>query len=245
MSTRGKPRLGLLAALGSVVLVVLGTVSAVSTGATAIEPRSRVTRALQSSPTIVVTAVTPWVAPDGNFRVELRVDGPLPADATISSLVHQRLRSTSKTSLRASLDSVLANGDVGDALQSPITQPITALGDPAVGIVVDLPVRSSRNGDAGRGRVVRRADAALTLRCLRRRQSGRSESAHDHARARDHRARRPVCARRRAFEFRYRCKKIPHPLRKRCAMSAPAGFARRSCLSVRVRSCSSAAARGC
>lgn len=136
-------------ALSSFVVVVLLFATGGADAAISV-PTGSIARERQSSPSIVVTAVTPWVQPDGNFRVELRVDGQLPPDATVSSLVHQRLRPTSRTSLRATLDAVLADGDVGDALQSPVTQPISALGDPAVGIVVDLPVRSSRNGDAAR-----------------------------------------------------------------------------------------------
>lgn len=138
----------MFAALSSLLVVLLLATGAAD--ATISVPTGGIARERQSSPNIVVTAVTPWVQPDGNFRVELHVDGQLPSDATISSLVHQRIRPTSRTSLRAALDAVLANDSVGDALQSPISQPIATLGDPAVGIVVDLPVRSSRNGDDGR-----------------------------------------------------------------------------------------------
>lgn len=99
---------------------------------------------------IVVTSVSPWVDPDGDFRVELRVEGDLPADATLTTEVHQRLRATSRTTLRAALDEVLDGGDPGSPMQAPRTQPIAPLGDPSVGIVVDTPIRSGRSGGSDR-----------------------------------------------------------------------------------------------
>lgn len=127
-----------------------GTEASAGAGATTDQAARVAGRRQVGAPTIVVTAVSPWVQPDGNFRVELRIEGPVPADATISSLVHQRIRPTATRSTRSLLDTTLAGDTLGAPLQSPVTQAIASLGDPAVGIVVDLPIRSSRNSDAGR-----------------------------------------------------------------------------------------------
>lgn len=93
---------------------------------------------------IDVTAVSPWVPADGDFRVEMRVTGSVPADASVRTSIHQRLRARGRASLRDVLDDVLDGGDLPNLLQTPTTRPIAELGDPTVGIVIDVPVRSTR-----------------------------------------------------------------------------------------------------
>lgn len=132
------------ALLAAVTLALVGTGPAVPTADAATRP------AQVPANSIVVTSVSPWVDPDGDFRVELRVEGDLPADATITTEVHQRLRATSRTPLRTLLSEVIQGGDPGAPMQAPRTQPIAPLGDPSVGIVLDTPIRSGRSGGSDR-----------------------------------------------------------------------------------------------
>jgi len=99
---------------------------------------------------IVVTAVTPWVEPDGDFRIGMRVDGPLPADAVLTTQIHQRLRASRTTTLRGALERVIASDDAGPPLQSPRDRTVASLGDAATGVVVDIPIRGTRSGDSER-----------------------------------------------------------------------------------------------
>ncbi len=99
---------------------------------------------------IVVTAVTPWVEPDGDFRVGMRVDGPLPPDAVLTTQIHQRLQATRATTLRGAVEQVIATDQAGPPLQSPRDRTVASLGDPAIGIVVDIPIRGVRSGDPER-----------------------------------------------------------------------------------------------
>lgn len=94
---------------------------------------------------IDVTGVSPWVGSDGDFRVELRVTGTVPTDAVVRTSIHQRLRPRARGTLRDSLDAVLDGAAVPAVIQAPTTRPLAELGDPLVGVVIDIPVRSSRS----------------------------------------------------------------------------------------------------
>jgi hypothetical protein len=102
------------------------------------------------APSIRITSATPWVEPDGDFRVELRVDGPVPPDAELRAVVHQRLRASRSTSLREAVERAVAGERLPGRMQTPPSRPLSELGDPAVGVVLDLPVRSDRSGDPER-----------------------------------------------------------------------------------------------
>ena len=106
--------------------------------------------ARQDTPTIRVTSVTPWVEPDGDFRVELRIEGAVPPDAVIRTAVHQRLRASRSDSLRDVVADAVAGEDLPGMMQSPASRPLAELGDPAVGVVVDIPIRSGRSGSSDR-----------------------------------------------------------------------------------------------
>lgn len=99
---------------------------------------------------IEVTQVSPWVDPDGEFRVELRVVGDVPPEAQLRIAIHQRIRAGSRTTLRSELDRAIAEDDLPGHLQTPTTRPLAELGDPSVGVVVEIPVRSSGSGSSDR-----------------------------------------------------------------------------------------------
>ncbi|UDY34359.1 DUF6049 family protein [Dermatobacter hominis] len=99
---------------------------------------------------IRVTSATPWVQADGDFRVELRVEGPLPPDAVVRTAVHQRLRASGSSSLRDAVDRAIAGEELPGMMQSPQSRPLAELGDPTVGVVLDVPIRSSRSGTSDR-----------------------------------------------------------------------------------------------
>jgi hypothetical protein len=99
---------------------------------------------------IRVTSASPWVAADGDFRVELRVQGSVPPDAVVRTAVHQRLRASGSSSLRDAVDRAIAGDDLPGMMQSPQSRPLAELGDPTVGVVVDIPVRSGRSGASDR-----------------------------------------------------------------------------------------------
>lgn len=104
----------------------------------------------EGTTSLVVTAVSPWVEPDGELRVDLHVDGPVPPDTTIATMVHQRLRPRSGTSLRDAVAEAARGGGLGSAVRPPTVTAVSQLGDPAVGLVVAVPVRSSRSGGSDR-----------------------------------------------------------------------------------------------
>lgn len=99
---------------------------------------------------LVVTAVSPWVEPDGELRVDLRTTGPVPPDAAITTTVHQRLRASRDESLRAAVAEAIRGGELPAPMRQPTTIPVAQLGDPAVGVVAAVPVRSTRSGGADR-----------------------------------------------------------------------------------------------
>ena len=115
-----------------------GPAAAPSTpGATAQQPAT-------GAPPLVVTSVSPWVEADGDFQVRFAPTAAVPLDASFSYTVHQRIRPQGRDSLRTSLDRVLAGGDLPGVLQSPVEAPVITLGNPATGLVLDVPVRTSR-----------------------------------------------------------------------------------------------------
>lgn len=123
-----------VAALAWAALLAVAPLRADPVGAAPAQPSS-----------IDVTSVSPWVPADGDFRVEMRVTGDVPADAVVRTSIHQRLRPSNRSSLREVLDGVFDGDTPPNLLQSPTVRPLAELGDPRVGVVLDLPVRSTRS----------------------------------------------------------------------------------------------------
>ena len=90
--------------------------------------------------------MSPWVEPEGDFQVRFAPTAAVPLDAVFSYTVHQRLRSQGTASLRDAVDDVLDDGPLPGVLQAPVSSPVVALGNPTQGLVLDVPVRTSRNG---------------------------------------------------------------------------------------------------
>jgi len=99
---------------------------------------------------IEVTKVTPWVQPDGDFEVEMRVTGAVPDGAQLRTDIHQRIRAGSRTTLRREVERAMNDDALPGHLQTPSTRPLAELGDPAVGVVVSIPVRSNSSGSSDR-----------------------------------------------------------------------------------------------
>ncbi|MFM7068232.1 MAG: DUF6049 family protein, partial [Actinomycetes bacterium] len=93
-----------------------------------------------------ISAVSPWVQPDGVFQVRFTLAASVPLDAEITWTVHQRLTGGRVTTLRQRVDRALDGGPLGRVLRAPTTQAIGELGDAATGLSIDIPIRSSRNG---------------------------------------------------------------------------------------------------
>lgn len=91
-----------------------------------------------------ITAVSPWVDPNGVFQVRFTPAPGVPLDAKVTWTVHQRLVGTRSASLRQQVDKALDAGASGRVLQAPETRPLSELGDPAAGLAIDIPLRSSR-----------------------------------------------------------------------------------------------------
>jgi len=96
-----------------------------------------------------ITAVSPWVEPTGVFQVRFTPAPGVPVDAKVSWTVHQRLVPTRSATLRQQVDRALDRGASGRVLQAPTTRTLTELGDPAAGLAIDIPVRSSRSTPDG------------------------------------------------------------------------------------------------
>lgn len=92
-----------------------------------------------------VAAVSPWVAPDGVFQVRFAPSTRVPPGASLQWSVHQRLRGGDDP-LRDAVDEVMDGGSPGPVLRPTEEVPVADLGDPAQGIVLDVPVRSTRDG---------------------------------------------------------------------------------------------------
>lgn len=99
-----------------------------------------------TGPPLQVAAVSPWVAPDGMFQVRFAPSTDVPEGASLQWSVHQRLRSGDDESLRDAVDSVMDGGSPGPVLRPTEEVPVVDLGDPTQGIVLEVPIRSARDG---------------------------------------------------------------------------------------------------
>ena len=110
------------------------------------------TAGAQDDPTpepIEVTAVSPWVEPTGTFRVTIALAPTVPVDATLSYTVHQRLRASSRQTLRAAVDAVADGAASGPNLRNRVSTPVAGLAAAPGGIALDIPLRDEQGGGSG------------------------------------------------------------------------------------------------
>lgn len=134
-------------ARAAATVVTALVVTALVLGAAA-APASSAPRQDRPEPAVAleITEVSPWVAPDGTFRVGF-APAIVPLDAEFTYTIHQRLQPGDGQSLRTSLDEIIDGGSPGRVLQSPVTRSVLTLGNPAEGMTLDVPVRAGR-GDS-------------------------------------------------------------------------------------------------
>jgi len=96
-----------------------------------------------------ITAVSPWVASDGEFLVRFAPTTAVPAGAELTYTIHQSLTPGRSGTLRDRVNDAIEGTSTGPILRTPVTQPLSAYGDPVGGSVVSIPVRSS-GGDRSR-----------------------------------------------------------------------------------------------
>jgi hypothetical protein len=114
------------------VLAVLCGVLAVPAGAGT---------ARDADPVLTIASVSPWVEADGEFQVRFDPSTTVPADAQLTITIHQPL---DEDELRTAVQEVIDGGSSGRVLQTPVTVALSALGDPATGASLSIPIRSGR-----------------------------------------------------------------------------------------------------
>ncbi|MCZ7627762.1 MAG: hypothetical protein M5U19_01030 [Microthrixaceae bacterium] len=97
--------------------------------------------------TLAVTSVSPWVTATGTFQVTFPTAG-LPADAVVTSTIHQRLR-PKDAGLRDTAESQMDGDSLPRNLQAPITTPLAALATRKGSATITIPVRPA-GGDSDR-----------------------------------------------------------------------------------------------
>jgi hypothetical protein len=98
---------------------------------------------------LAVSAVSPWVAPDGEFVVRFAPTTQVPAGAELTYTIHQALAPSSSSTLRSQVESVLEGSPPGRILQRPRSRLLADYGDPSAGSALTIPIRSE-SGDAER-----------------------------------------------------------------------------------------------
>jgi hypothetical protein len=137
--TRSRDRLG-----GRLAAVVATMILLVVSGATVPAGAQR-----RGDPVLEIASVSPWVSPDGEFQVRFDPSTTVPADARLTVTIREPLETEDDESLRVTVQDVIDGGSSGRVLQTPVTVPLTDLGDPAAGATLTIPVRSTR-GDRSR-----------------------------------------------------------------------------------------------
>ncbi len=87
-----------------------------------------------------ITAASPWVESDGEFVVDLAPSNAIPPDAEFTYTIHQRL---SPGELRESLEEISAGAEPSGNLHGPTEFPVLLLGNPADGMRLRIPIRST------------------------------------------------------------------------------------------------------
>ncbi len=98
-------------------------------------------------PSLTVLSVSPWVEPEGTFRVSFDASG-LPAEATVSATIHQRLNPGTDT-LRTVTEEELGGDASTRNLQAPVAVALSELSRDGDAAVFDIPIRSG-TGDPRR-----------------------------------------------------------------------------------------------
>lgn len=132
-----------------VLVLALFSGSAQGQSSTPEQAPSRGEGSVSSESVLGIASVTPWVAPDGEFQVRFAPTTDVPAGANLTVTIHQRLTARSVDGMRERVLGAIDDGDLGRVLQTPVTTPLSSLGDPASGATLTIPIRSSR-GDPAR-----------------------------------------------------------------------------------------------
>ncbi len=96
---------------------------------------------------LAITAVSPWVGPDGTFTISFSTAG-MPPDAVVTTTIRQRLRPRGDT-LRDALETQLDDGTPPRNLQAPMVTPLARLPNRNGTATIEIPVRSGA-GDTER-----------------------------------------------------------------------------------------------
>ena len=95
-------------AITSLSMAATPPVSAQVAPASTTVPTTVETDSSRADPELLrISAVSPWVAPDGVFQVRFAVDPSVPLNSTITWTVHQRLVAGRVTTLRQRVDRAL------------------------------------------------------------------------------------------------------------------------------------------
>ncbi len=142
-SHRARQRLR-LAALPLIVVAAILSGAQKPAGASGEQPVDTGEQFLQ------IESVSPWVDPDGVFRVAFEPGEDLPQDSLLTYTIRQRLRSPDDdTTLREVTEDALDAGAPQRSLQAPRTVAITSLANTTSGVVLEIPIRSTA-GDSER-----------------------------------------------------------------------------------------------
>lgn len=124
-----------------VILLVVTMLAAVAMGLAAAPVGGQTSPPGDTDPPVTLTLVSqsPWVAPQGTFALELRIDNP-PADARLALQVHDDVAGAG----RERLDETVRGDDLGRSIGGPPPLPIDALErTPAGAVQFSVPVASS------------------------------------------------------------------------------------------------------
>ncbi len=146
-----RPTRRLAATTASALVLALVVLSGTAQGQHAAQGQPPPPEGVQdpTEPVLGIASVTPWVTPDGEFQVRFAPTTDVPADALLTVTIHQRLPARTVDELRERVLDAIDDDDLGKVLQTPVTTPLSSLGDPASGATLTIPIRRSR-GDPAR-----------------------------------------------------------------------------------------------
>lgn len=132
------------AVVAALVLICSCTATSIASAATgAVGPADHSLAGATGEP-LEVTSVSPWVQPDGVFQVRFAPTSAVPLDSVFSYTVHQRLRNEGSDTIRSTLEGVIDGGSPRGVLQSRVSASVLTLGNPAEGLVLNVPLRTSK-----------------------------------------------------------------------------------------------------
>lgn len=130
-----------------VALVVLGACLATLVPPAAATPAT--SEQAEPSRALRVAAVSPWVAPDGEFQLRFDTDPSVGPDAELSVTIFQALRPGQSRSVRQSVEDILDGEAPGRVLRTMAPRALGELVGPTGSGALDIPIRAS-SGDSER-----------------------------------------------------------------------------------------------